>query len=270
MPGVAEPAPASSGLFSRRPVGGYRAGLLHVVVKKMQHPGAAHAILGTEGQHGFLEPVPAGWGPLRAVRALFLAVCYAGLLVLVSCGGGGGGGNPGGGGDNPPSDGGGGNPPSGGGGSNPPSGGGGSDPPSGGGDGNPTPPVARAADFEADPEYCTEVGGICENWALQATGASEAYARIAQQEGSSADSLAPGEGVTIVVIDTGIDQDHWEFDGGSITETILFLGAGDEPSTGIASSHGTRVASVISAQRGRSPDNLDPQHDFHGIAWGPH
>ena len=103
------------------------------------------------------------------------------------------------------------------------------------------------------------------NWGLAAVKAADAYARLAQREGAS---VAPGAGVTVGLIDTGIDRDHWEFDPDRITETIL-PGASDEDGT--AFSHGTAVASLIAARRGGFVPSEPPalkRLDFHGIAWG--
>ena len=234
-----------------------------LLLKKVQYPDGQH--MPSPEPKADMTPLSRfrmGCGPLRASGFIFV-VCCAGFLALASCGGGGGGsgGNPGGGGGNNP-------------------GGGGGNNPGGGGGGNLGP---TAADFEADPEYhgLRDASGDAENWALDATGAAAAYARIAP-EGSSAADLAPGEGVTIAVIDSGIDLDHWEFVGADVTEEIptAFGGNGDGPASGSTpyeSSHGTAVASIILAQRGSSggplidrnrmgtKDSLD--HNFHGIAW---
>ena len=59
----------------------------------------------------------------------------------------------------------------------------------------------------------------------------------------------PGSGVTVGLIDTGIDADHDLFTGKTLTEH-LFAGATQE--TGDTTSHGTAVASVIAA---RSPSD---------------
>ena len=138
----------------------------------------------------------------------------------------------------------------------------------GGGPSNqPAPVPARA--FEDHPEYCGGLeGGECTNWALRAIGAAAAYARIATKEGSSAESVRPGRGVKIAVIDTGLVRDHWEFEGADVELQVL-SGTGDTSrhltSTGRIS-HGTAVSSAIVANRG--PNSRPSQFNFHGLAWG--
>ena len=126
----------------------------------------------------------------------------------------------------------------------------------------PPPPTTAAADFTNDPEYCASSAGRCLNWGLGAVKAAEAYARLARTAGGA----APGTGVTVGLIDTGIDTLHWEFDRRRVTERIL-IGTGD--SSGSSTSHGTAVASLIGARRdgGNVPAGLEGR-DFHGIAWG--
>ena len=94
-------------------------------------------------------------------------------------------------------------------------------------------------------------------WGLGRIGADQAYARLAIQHG---EDVRPGAGVTVGLLDTGIDRDHPAFADTRIDEVFL-PGAADE--TGHFPSHGTAVASVIAAGRGSSlPDAA------HGVAWG--
>ena len=97
-----------------------------------------------------------------------------------------------------------------------------------------------------------------QQWGLAAIKADKAYAHLALVEG---DDVRPGEGQTIGIIDTGIDETHPLFEGTTITEELL-QGASDE--TGDEFSHGTAVASVIAAPRPPVPyPNV-----AHGVAWG--
>ena len=97
-------------------------------------------------------------------------------------------------------------------------------------------------------------------WGLGSIGADRAYAHVNLLEGEDA---APGAGVTIGFIDTGIDTDHPIFAGKTVTE-VLMGDAVDE--TGEArSSHGTAVASVAAGIRDQA------LHEFggpQGVAWG--
>ena len=97
-----------------------------------------------------------------------------------------------------------------------------------------------------------------QQWGLAAIKADEAYAHLALVEG---DDVRPGEGQTIGIIDTGIDETHPLFEGTTITEELL-QGASDE--TGDEFSHGTAVASVIAAPR----PPLPYPNVAHGVAWG--
>ena len=147
------------------------------------------------------------------------------------------------------------------------------------------PPLPTAADFRSDPEYyARDDEGRSLNWGLDAVGAAEAYARLAARERQRAGTaevdaanaaarpaqsggafVAPGTGVTVGLIDTGIEERHWEFDRSRVTETIL-TGTGDRG--GDSYSHGTAVASLVAARRGGTVPSGVQQFDFHGIAWG--
>ena len=106
-----------------------------------------------------------------------------------------------------------------------------------------------AAGYRAHPNFQTQ-------WGLSHVGADHAYAFVNQIAGENA---APGAGVTIGFIDSGIDQNHPDFAGKRIIE-FLMPGATNE--TGHGFSHGTAVASVAAGIR-----NLD-EDSAHGVAWG--
>lgn len=93
-------------------------------------------------------------------------------------------------------------------------------------------------------------------WGLGAIKADQAYAHLELAQGPDAE---PGAGVTVGLIDSGIDTEHPIFAGTTIEETII-APAVDE--RGGKFSHGTAVASVIAAQPTGRPDG------FHGVAWG--
>ena len=93
-------------------------------------------------------------------------------------------------------------------------------------------------------------------WGLGAINADQAYANLELAKGSN---VEPGHGVTVGLIDTGIDTGHPVFAGTTISEEVL---AGDGDERGEKFSHGTAVASVIGTQpTGRA-------NGFHGVAWG--
>ena len=94
-------------------------------------------------------------------------------------------------------------------------------------------------------------------WGLATIKADRAWAHLELAKGAN---VEPGAGVTVGVVDTGIDEDHPLFAGKTITEEF-FQDAIDE--NGMKASHGTAVASVIAAV----PDPLI-LNDFSGVAPG--
>ena len=190
--------------------------------------GAGGGPLGATGLCRASPAVSAGAKPrvrpfLRAALPLFAALCFA-----ASCGGGGGGGS------------------------------------SGPGAGPRAPVRMAAAPAPPPPEPCTQTrdrgcltrseyeaqaselaagyGGredFRNQWGLAAIGADRAYANLELLLGPDAQ---PGEGVTVGVMDSGIDGGHPAFEGKTVFERFLG-GARDED--GSAYSHGTAVASII-------------------------
>ena len=106
-----------------------------------------------------------------------------------------------------------------------------------------------AGEFRQDPNFRNQPS-------LGLVGADRAYAHASLLEGPD---VAPGAGVTIGLIDTGIDEEHPVFRGKTVTEVFL-PGAVDE--TGADLSHGTAVASVAAGGRIADPDAAP------GVAWG--
>ncbi len=109
--------------------------------------------------------------------------------------------------------------------------------------------AALAPEYAADP-------GFEAQWGLESINAHLAYAHVNLLEGPD---VAPGEGVTIGVIDSGIDAEHPIFAGKTIHETFLY---GAEAETGDDSSHGTAVASIAAGGRTGNPNAPI------GVAWG--
>ena len=126
------------------------------------------------------------------------------------------------------------------------------------------PPAVRPASLQADAAPYENDSEYTRAWPLQQVDAATAYARIAKRDGAG---TAPGAGARVAVIDTGIDEDHWEFGSSLITKS----GA-----AGTDMEHGTAVSSVIAARRNQTFPGYIPigdlprfrQLDFHGIAWG--
>ncbi len=134
---------------------------------------------------------------------------------------------------------------------------------------------ARAADILADFEFSGGSSGGREfpgQWGLRSVNAHEAHAALAVKHGAE---TKPGTGVTIGVIDTGVDLTHYELEGASLTE-IRLQGLPDEKHGDFRlgeSSHGTAVTSVMAAQP-NGAGFVGIAHDAHfkvfTIPIGPH
>ena len=119
-----------------------------------------------------------------------------------------------------------------------------------------TEPEYEALAEEVAPEYA-EQSSFQIQWGLAAINADQAYANLELKLGPG---VEPGEGVTVGVLDTGIDGADPAFRNKTIVERFL-PGATDED--GSESSHGTAVASVIAGE-----DIPDYPYDAQGVAWG--
>ena len=111
---------------------------------------------------------------------------------------------------------------------------------------------AIAAGHRADSEFTRQ-------WALGTLNVDEAHAALAVKYGAN---TKPGDGVTVGVMDSGVDLTHHELNGAAVTETLL-QNLPDEMRTDYGTgefSHGTAVTSVMAAQ----PNDAG----FLGIAWG--
>ena len=106
-----------------------------------------------------------------------------------------------------------------------------------------------AEDYAADRNFEAQ-------WGLHAINAHVAYGHVNLLEGPD---VAPGTGVTIGLIDTGIDAEHPIFEGKTIYQDFLFGAVGD---TGEEGSHGTAVASIAAGGQNDNPNAA------HGVAWG--
>lgn len=103
-----------------------------------------------------------------------------------------------------------------------------------------SPPASRA----------TAAGAF--NWTHQAVRAEAAHDRVRARYGAD---VLPGDGVSVGIIDSGIDLEHWAFDRERITE--VNLDREDATESGFGLSHGTSVASVIAAQSGTAPREFE-------------
>ena len=113
-------------------------------------------------------------------------------------------------------------------------------------------------------EKSREHPGFQSQWGLTHINADEAYGNLSVLLGPD---VEPGAGVTIGVLDTGVDLEHPSIAGNSnrkVTE-IFTAGAVDETlADEELLSHGTAVASVAAGAR------TDADDAHHGVAWGAH
>ena len=129
-------------------------------------------------------------------------------------------------------------------------------------DGGCVEPEAFKEDAAEAAEKSREDPGFRNQWGLTHIKADEAYGNLSLLEGPDAE---PGDGVTIGVLDTGVDLEHPSIAGNSnrtVTE-VFTPGAVDETlaEEGLLS-HGTAVASVAAGAR------TDAADGHHGVAWG--
>ena len=105
-------------------------------------------------------------------------------------------------------------------------------------------------------EYA-EQSSFQNQWGLETIGADQAFANLQLKFGPD---TAPGEGVTVDILDTGIDGADPAFRDKTVIE-IFLAGATDED--GSAYSHGTAVASVLAGE-----EIPGFEHEPLGVAWG--
>ncbi|MDD9993443.1 MAG: S8 family serine peptidase [Rhodospirillales bacterium] len=105
-------------------------------------------------------------------------------------------------------------------------------------------------------EYA-EPSSFQNQWGLAAINADQAYANLELEFGTD---VAPGEGVAVGILDTGIDGADPAFRDKTVIERFL-PDATDED--GSKFSHGTAVASILAGE------NIPGfPHDSQGVAWG--
>ena len=102
--------------------------------------------------------------------------------------------------------------------------------------------------------------GYTNNWGLEKIKAAEAWAKLELEHGAGTE---PGDGITLGVIDSGIDANHPAFVDNLVIEVFL-PGAINEDGSEI--SHGTAVASVMAASP--SQPFITQTKGARGVAWG--
>ena len=143
-----------------------------------------------------------------------------------------------------------------------------------GGGGSSTPPnpgcISTASGCLSPTEYNTRVEALEDEYdkeidirnqpALGTVGAERAWAQLELKHGTG---TQPGSGITVGLIDSGIDTQHPVFADKTVTEEFLD-GAADED--GSSTSHGTAVASVLASRA--SDDSGFKNISGRGVAWG--
>ena len=104
---------------------------------------------------------------------------------------------------------------------------------------------------QSGPALQTE-GETAFNWTHEAVRVQDAHERVRDRHGAD---VLPGEGVSVGIIDSGIDLGHWAFDRERVSE--VNLDRDDATESGFVISHGTAVASVIAAQPGSAPREFE-------------
>ena len=105
----------------------------------------------------------------------------------------------------------------------------------------------------SESEPAPQTGGAAAfNWTHEAVRVQGAHDRVRERHGAD---VLPGEGVSVGIIDSGIDLGHWAFDRERVTE--VNLDRDDATESGFVISHGTSVASVIAAQLGSAPREFE-------------
>jgi len=101
---------------------------------------------------------------------------------------------------------------------------------------------------------------------LNAVGEASLTINVPLINGDKVHILTPtsysGDGISVAVLDSGIDTDHSDFSGGAIVDAKCFVNAGCPPSNASESNsaeddygHGTHVSGIITSPNGVAPDS---------------
>ena len=95
-------------------------------------------------------------------------------------------------------------------------------------------------------------GAAAFNWTHEAVRVQGANNQVRDRFGVD---VLPGDGVSVGIIDSGIDLGHWAFNPERVME--VNIDRDDATESGFVISHGTSVASVIAAQAGARPREFE-------------